>query len=120
MKGTRSDIELCEALSGFFVDNEVDYRYIAKVAKAFPIEHVEKALFEWVAPVCYTNMLTPVPENWSGFERDRRWLDIQALLKEESEAGLLKKTTINLRQFYLRREYAEEWGKLQRMLSGGG
>jgi len=50
MKGTRSDIELCEALSGFFVDNEVDYRYIAKVAKAFPIEHVEKALFEWVAP----------------------------------------------------------------------
>ena len=60
MKGTRSDIELCEALSGFFVDNEVDYRYIAKVAKAFPIEHVEKVLFEWVAPVCYTNMLTPV------------------------------------------------------------
>lgn len=120
MKGTRSDIELCEALSGFFVDNEVDYRYIAKVAKAFPIEHVEKVLFEWVAPVCYTNMLTPVPEIWSGFERDRLWLDIQALLKEESEAGLLKKTTINLRQFYLRREYAEEWGTLQRMLSGGG
>ncbi|WP_323905995.1 DUF7079 family protein [Aeromonas veronii] len=116
MKGTRSDIELCEALSGFFVDNEVDYRYIAKVAKAFPIEHVEKVLFEWVAPVCYTNMLTPVPEIWSGFERDFLWREIQNLREEQAKGGMVRKVCISLRQVYLRWQFSDEWRKLRRLL----
>ncbi|WP_422108841.1 DUF7079 family protein [Xenorhabdus bovienii] len=53
-----TDIDLYEALSYVFVDNEVDYEYIVSVAKHFPLEHVEMAFFEWVAPICYTNGLT--------------------------------------------------------------
>ncbi|EUK18546.1 hypothetical protein COMX_02320 [Commensalibacter papalotli (ex Servin-Garciduenas et al. 2014)] len=51
-----SDIDLCEALSEIFVDNEVEYYGIAYVAKHFPIEHVETVYFEWVAPICYSNL----------------------------------------------------------------
>ncbi|PHM74456.1 DUF7079 family protein [Xenorhabdus kozodoii] len=65
-----TDRDLCEALSYVFVDNEVDYEYIASVAKHFPHEYVEMVFFEWVAPVCYTNGLTPVPTTWTRRERE--------------------------------------------------
>lgn len=54
------DIDLCEALSDIFVDNEVDYENIASIVKHFSLEHVEKIFFEWVAPVCYTNRMAPI------------------------------------------------------------
>ncbi|MFB0769889.1 hypothetical protein ACEU5N_19760 [Aeromonas salmonicida] len=112
-----SDIDLCEALSDLFVDNEVDFEYIARVARAFPITHVEMVLFEWVAPVCYTNTLTPVPPIWIGFERDSLWTEIQSLLAREAKAGFTRKLSIALRQFYLRRQFADEWHKLSTMLA---
>lgn len=112
-----SDSDLCEALSDLFVDNEVDFEYIARVARAFPITHVEKALFEWVAPVCYTNTLTPVPPIWTGFERDSLWTEIQSLLAREAKASFARKLGIALRQFYLRRQLADEWHKLSALLA---
>ena len=116
MEPPLSDIDLCEALSALFVDNEVDYGYIARVARVFPIAHVEKALFEWVAPVCYTNTLSPVPPIWSGFERESLWAEIQGLLAREAKAGFVRKLSIALRQFYLRRQFADEWRKLSALL----
>lgn len=68
--------DLCGALSDIFVDNEVDFKYIASVAKEFPVDTVEEILFEWVAPVCYTNLLTPAPSVWSGFDKKTLWIDI--------------------------------------------
>lgn len=115
-----SDMDLCEALSDLFVDNEVDYGYIARVARVFPVAHVEKALFEWVAPVCYTNTLTPVPAIWTGFQRDVLWADIQNLIAEEERAGFARKLSIKLRQVYLRRLFAPEWRKLSKLLAGKG
>ncbi|MDQ1885558.1 hypothetical protein RA180_16350 [Aeromonas salmonicida] len=115
-----SDIDLCEALSDLFVDNEVDFEYIARVSRAFPIPHVEKALFEWVAPVCHTNTLTPVPPIWTGFERDSLWTEIQSLLAEEAKAGFARKLSITLRQFYLRRKFADEWCRLLALLAEKG
>lgn len=112
-----SDIDLCEALSDLFVDNEVDFEFIARVARAFPITHVEKVLFEWVAPVCYTNTLTPVPPTWTGFERDSLWTEIQSLLATEAKAGFARKLSIALRQFYLRRRFADEWRRLSALLA---
>lgn len=53
--------DLCGALSDIFIDNEVDFKYIASIAKNFPVSTVEDIFFEWVAPVFYTNFLTPVP-----------------------------------------------------------
>ncbi|WAF99204.1 hypothetical protein NRZ31_00115 [Aeromonas dhakensis] len=120
MEQPLSDIDLCEALSDLFVDNEVDYEYIAKVARAFPVTHVEKVLFEWVAPVCYTNPLAPVPPIWTGFERDLLWAEIQCLLAREAKAGFAKKLSIMLRQFYLRQQFAKEWRRLSALLSEQG
>ncbi|MGL6529367.1 DUF7079 family protein [Aeromonas hydrophila] len=120
MEQPLSDIDLCEALSDLFVDNEVDYEYIAKVARAFPVTHVEKVLFEWVAPVCYTNTLAPMPPIWTGFERDSLWVEVQRLLEREAEAGFAKKLSIMLRQFYLRQRFAEEWHRLSVLLAEKG
>lgn len=120
MEQVLSDIDLCEALSELFVDNEVDYEYIARVARTFPVAHVEKALFEWVAPVCYTNTLAPVPPVWTGFERDSLWAEIESLQAREAKAGFVKKLFITLRQFYLRRQFAEEWRRLSAQLAEKG
>ncbi|MFM4937788.1 DUF7079 family protein [Aeromonas enteropelogenes] len=120
MEQPLSDIDLCEALSDLFVDNEVDYEYIARVARAFPVTHVEKVLFEWVAPVCYTNTLTPVPPIWADFERDSLWAEIQRLQAREAKAGFAKKLSITLRQFYLRKQFAEEWSRLSELLTEQG
>ncbi|PHS84998.1 hypothetical protein AAW02_06945 [Aeromonas dhakensis] len=120
MEQPLSDIYLCEVLSDLFVYNEVDYEYIAKVARAFPVTHVEKVLFEWVAPVCYINTLAPVPPIWTGFERDSLWAEIQRLQAREAKAGFAKKLSIMLRQFYLRQQFSEEWRRLSALLSEQG
>ena len=120
MAQSLSDIDLCEALSGLFVDNEAVFELIAQVARGFPIAHVEMVLFEWVAPVCYTNTLTPVPPIWTGFERDSLWAEIQCLLAREAKAGFAKKLSIILRQFYLRQRFAEEWRRLSVLLAEKG
>lgn len=117
MEQALSDIDLCEALSDLFVDNEVDYEYIAKVARAFPVAHVEKALFEWVAPVCYTNTLAPMPPIWSGFESNSLWEEIQCLQAREAKTGFAKRLSIMLRQFYLRQLFAKEWRRLSALLT---
>ncbi|MFQ2188989.1 DUF7079 family protein [Aeromonas jandaei] len=116
MEQPLSDIDLCEALSDLFVDNEFDYEYIASVARAFPVNHVEKVLFEWVAPVCYTNTLTPVPPIWTGFERNSLWAEIQRLQAREAKASFVRKLGIALRQFYLRWQFADEWRTLSCLL----
>ncbi|MCO4198698.1 hypothetical protein M2R28_03230 [Aeromonas hydrophila] len=115
-----SDIDLCEALSDLFVDNEVDFELIALVAQGFPVAHVEMVLFEWVAPVCYTNTLAPVSPIWTGFERDSLWVEVQRLLAREAKAGFAKKLSIMLRQFYLRQRFAEEWRRLLVLLAEKG
>ncbi|MFE8728497.1 DUF7079 family protein [Aeromonas hydrophila] len=115
-----SDIDLCEALSDLFVDNEVDFELIAQVAQGFPVAHVEMVLFEWVAPVCYTNTLAPVPPIWTGFERDSLWVEVQRLLAREAKVGFAKKLFIMLRQFYLRQRFAEEWRRLSGLLAEKG
>lgn len=74
-------------------------------------------LFEWVAPVCYTNTLTPVPPIWTGFERDSLWAEIQCLRAREAKVGFAKKWFIMLRQFYLRQRFAEEWRRLSVLLA---
>lgn len=66
-------IDLCEALSDIFVDNEINYQYIASTAKYFPLGLVEYVLFEWVAPICYTNLISPTPPIWAGFNRQDLW-----------------------------------------------
>ncbi|WP_340608429.1 DUF7079 family protein [Xenorhabdus bharatensis] len=112
-----TDIDLCEALSTIFVDNEVDYEEIASIVKYFSIEHVEIVFFEWVAPVCYINDFTPVPYIWTFFEREQLWEDIQSFRKQRVMAGGVGKIKTNIKLFLLRKYFQDDWKKLKRSLT---
>ncbi|MBU3825431.1 MAG: hypothetical protein H9917_11500 [Candidatus Oceanisphaera merdipullorum] len=112
-----TDKDLCEALSDLFVDNHVDYDAIASVAKHFPLRHVETVLFEWVAPVCHTNTLAPIPSVWSGFEPEQLWRDIAEHRGKEARAGLIERGISRGRQLYLRQKFAQEWRELAKRIS---
>ncbi|CDL86933.1 MULTISPECIES: DUF7079 family protein [Xenorhabdus] len=113
-----TDIDLCEALSYIFVDNEVDYEYIASVAKHFPLEHVEMVFFEWVAPVCYSNGLTPVPTTWTFFDREQLWEDIQIIRRKQITGGTIGKIKENIRRCFLRKYLEKDWRHLKKKLTG--
>lgn len=81
--------KLWSALSNAFVDNEVDFKCIAKEVKGYPIEEVEFAFFERVAPVCIYNMLTPAPPICWYFDKDELVADIEAMIEKRSRKGLL-------------------------------
>ncbi|CAI3931749.1 unnamed protein product [Commensalibacter communis] len=105
-----SDIDLCEALSEIFVDNEVSYYSIAYVAKHFPIEYVETVYFEWVAPICYSNLQTPVPPIWTGFDRESLWKNIQEYRTKNSQLGRFRMFFHKIFLRNLRNEYITQSG----------
>ncbi len=109
-----TDKDLCAALSDIFVDNWVDYQYIASVAKHFPVEYVQVMLCRYVAPVCYTNALTPVPPVWTFFDADELWEDIGILKKkEQSVFGKFKR---DLCALYFKNRPKQEWQELIQIL----
>ncbi|PNG37023.1 hypothetical protein A1348_01120 [Pseudomonas protegens] len=74
----RDDIRY--VLSDAFVDNEVDYAYIARETQAYGRAEVERILYEEVAPVCYINLMAVIPEIWMGFAREPLLEEIEASL----------------------------------------
>ena len=98
--------ELCGALSDIFVDNEVDFKYISSIAIKFPVAIVEGVFFEWVAPVCYTNLLTPAPSVWSGFDKKALWVDI---CDYRNKKGFAAKRKHKLLVSILKITYRKEW-----------
>nr|WP_283092583.1 MULTISPECIES: hypothetical protein [unclassified Providencia] len=109
-----TDKDLCAALSDIFVDNLTDYQHIASVAKHFPIEYVERMLTRYVAPVCYTNMLTPVPPVWLYFDEDELWNDICVL--KVKECGFLGRFKRDLCALYFKNNLKHEWRELVQFL----
>lgn len=108
--------DLCSALLDIFVDNEVDFEYISSIAKKFPVAIVEEILFEWVAPVCYTNLLTPTPSVWSGFDKKALWVDI---CDYRNKKGFAAKCKHKLLVSILKITYRKEWLTLKNeMLQG--
>lgn len=102
--------DLCGALSDIFVDNEVDFKYISSIAKKFPVAIVEEIFFEWVAPVCYTNLLTPAPSVWGGFDKKALWNDICRYRKKKSFCAKSKhKWLVSI----LKITYRKEWMTLR-------
>lgn len=114
MDRTYTDKDLCAALSDIFVDNSVDYQYIASVAKHFPVEYVQMMLYRYVAPICYTNALTPVPPVWTFFDADELSDDIGILKKEEQSVfGKFKR---DLCALYFKNRLKQEGQELMRFL----
>lgn len=105
-------IQLWSALSEVFVDNEVDYLYIAEQLRNFDCATVQAALYEDVAPACYSNQLAPIPPIWTGF--DSTWL---AETIERNQAARQRWPLRHLRDrlfiAYLRRALKSEWAKIE-------
>ncbi|MOA29841.1 hypothetical protein D3C78_1508810 [compost metagenome] len=57
------------------------------MAKYHSIEEVEFALFERVAPVCISNMLTPAPSICWHFDEEQLLVDIESLVKKRAGQG---------------------------------
>lgn len=112
MPNNISVIDLCEALSDIFIDNEVDYNYIASIAKNFPIDLVEYIFFEWITPVCYPNLCTPIPTVWAGFKPDILWKDIIEFRSQPRKNGFITK----LKKYYLREKVKPDWLELKKLL----
>ncbi|GIZ11652.1 hypothetical protein [Pseudomonas sp. NCCP-436] len=112
-------IRLWSALSDAFVDNEVDYNLIARQLAGFDLAAIERAFFEEVAPVCYSNLLAPVPPIWTAFEST--WLT------ETIESTLGARRTSTFRRLrdqvfvaYLRFRLGDEWLSIKRELECPG
>jgi hypothetical protein len=100
------------ALSDAFVDTEVDYSDIRKRVSSFDPKTVEDIFFSEVAPVCHSNLETPVPPIWTGF--DSEWLDqeIEKLL-ESRRRGYFQRLKQKLLITTLKWKYAGTWNAIQ-------
>lgn len=114
MEHTLNEEDLYIALSDLFVDNEVDYNHIASVAKLFPISYVEHALFNYVAPYCYHNALTPVPSVCYFFDEDELLSAIDDIKKKENRP--ISKIKMRILAFYLKVRFNYAWQKLKSLL----
>jgi hypothetical protein len=105
--------QLWSALSNLFVGSEVDYKQVAGVAKNYAIKDVEFALFERVAPVCISNMLTPIPPVWWYFDEEQLIADIEFLVKKRAKQGVMGRCLSALTRRLIRLVSAKVWAELK-------
>lgn len=99
------------ALAEAFVDNEVDYAYIAERIKPYDLKIVEDILYSEVAPVCFGNLETPVPPIWTGFKDE--WLldEIEKELRARQRSKV-RRTFDELKTLWLRYSYRYIWKEI--------
>jgi hypothetical protein len=99
------------ALAEAFVDNEVDYAYIAERIKSYDLKIVEDILYSEVAPVCFGNLETPVPPIWTGFKDE--WLldEIEKELRARQRSKV-RRTFDELKILWLRYSYRYIWKEI--------
>lgn len=114
MEYTLNEEKLYIALSYLFVDNQIDYSYIASIAKLFPISRVEYVLFNYVVPVCYYNTVTPVPSVCYFFDADILINNINKI--KNSENRPINKAKMYLFSNYLKFKFKHEWKTLKNLL----
>ena len=114
MEHTLNEKDLYIALSDLFVDNQVNYNYIASIVKLFPISYVEHVLFYYVAPVCHYNTIGPVPPVCFCFDRDELMSAINKIKKKENCP--FNKIKMHIFAFYLKFRFKDEWQKIKSLL----
>lgn len=91
-------------LSNIFVDTETDIAAMAKFVKRYPLEDIEFALFERVAPVCIYNVMASIPPVCWGSDEEMLVRDICAYVECRSRAGsfrrILSRIKIALNRWY--------------------
>jgi len=101
------------ALSGAFVDSEIDYKYITSIAKNYPLPDVEYAFFERVAPVCIYNLLAPVPPVCWFFNEDQLLRDIELLIKKRLSRGVASKAVAPVQGWFIRLVCKGVWAEIK-------
>lgn len=105
------DKALCVALSGLFIDSQVDYKYIASVARNFPLELVEYVLYNYVAPACHYNTIGPLPPVIYFFDENDLMNKIKSIAYKRKSYP--SKIIYTLFSFYLRIRFKHEWVTLK-------
>ncbi|AWM91938.1 hypothetical protein DJ564_14475 [Pseudomonas sp. 31-12] len=104
----RASIQI--ALAEAFVDSSVDYASIAERIRGYDPKVVEEILYSEVAPVCFSNLETPVPPVWTGFKDE--WLLAKELKAREN--SWLRRTFDLLKVTWLRYSYGYIWKELMK------
>jgi hypothetical protein len=107
----RASIQI--ALAEAFVDSTVDYASIAERIRGYDPKVVEDILYSEVAPVCFSNLETPVPPVWTGFQDE--WLldEIAKELKARENSWLRRRFDL-LKVTWLRYSYGYIWKELKK------
>ena len=107
----RASIQI--ALAEAFVDTVVDYASIAERIRSYDPEVVEDILYSEVAPVCFSNLETPVPPVWTGFQDEWLLYEIGKELKAR-ESNWFRSSFDRLKVAWLRYSYGYIWKELKK------
>ncbi|WP_092271801.1 DUF7079 family protein [Pseudomonas prosekii] len=105
----RASIQI--ALAEAFVDSAVDYAYIAERIRGYDLKVVEEILYSEVAPVCFSNLETPIPPIWTGFKDDWLLTEIEKELQARSRSGI-RRVFDKLKVAWLRYSYGYIWKEI--------
>jgi hypothetical protein len=105
----RASIQI--ALAESFVDSAVDYASIAERVRRFDLKAVKEILYSEVAPICFSNLETPVPSVWTGFKDD--WL-LSEIAKQKTarEASRVRRYFDTFKIAWLRYSYGYIWKEI--------
>jgi hypothetical protein len=84
--------EIWHLLSDIFSDCETDFDDIARKVAAIERdpERIEAILFTEVAPCCATNLMTPAPPVWTGFQRAELIDEIRKMQARNRDSALAR------------------------------
>lgn len=105
--------KIWSALSDLFIDNEIEYEFIARrVHLLASIDEVYYELFEVVAPVCYENLQSIIPSVWQGFDETSLFSDINNY-QAELESSKWKRFKHKIIVKYCKKRFSTDWKKLK-------
>jgi hypothetical protein len=107
----RANIQI--ALAEAFVDSTVDYASIAERIQGYDPKVVEDILYSEVAPVCFSNLETPVPPVWTGFKDEWLLSEIEKEVKAREASWVRRKFDV-LKVAWLRYSYRYIWEEIMR------
>lgn len=109
-------VEIWSALSDLFCDTEPNYFYIARVLKGIPIEYLKHIFFEEVAPVCGSNLMTPIPPVWSGFDEQQLADNIMEML-DRNERSFIARAVHATASLFMRFWFRSLWLETEERLN---
>ncbi len=114
MTETRRE-EVWEALSELFVDNEVDYRQLARALQGEDLTELHEICFSEVAPVCASNLLPPAPPVWQGFDSSWLFAEIKESLAKRRSSRFAALAHA-LHSAWLRWRFASYWREAEQKI----